>query len=144
MQNTTKVLPIEKIISILSYFTMGIVGVVWLIVAHFLKRKLRYFLLFNVVQSMLIAIILAILKLCLESIFYIFAKIPVLDVIAALINFIISVKLIRLSWLGLSFTMIEFFVFALILYVSIGIFLGKIFKIPFISTIVQRAVSQYQ
>ena len=55
--------PIEKIISVLSYVTMGIAGLLWLILAYFLKKKLRYFLMYNIAQSMIIAIILAIFKL---------------------------------------------------------------------------------
>ena len=44
--NSIKVSPIEKIISILSYFTMGIIGLVLLLIAHFAKKKIRYFLMY--------------------------------------------------------------------------------------------------
>ena len=68
LHNTSKVNLLEKIISVLSYITMGIVGLIWIIIAHFYKKSLKYFLMYNITQSMVIAIILAILKLFLIGI----------------------------------------------------------------------------
>ncbi len=140
--NNTNVLPIEKVISLLSYMSMGIIGLVWYIIALLLKRKLKYFLLYNISQSMIIAIILAIFKLFIDIILMLISKIPFLDFIVALFNLIISIKIIRFHTLGFSFTLIEFLVFLLLLYISIGVILGKIFYIPFLTKFMNKVIKQ--
>ena len=49
-QNNT-VYPIEKIISVLSYFTCGFVGLLYLIIALLQKQGLRSFLRYHVFMS---------------------------------------------------------------------------------------------
>ena len=105
--NSFKVSPIEKIISILSYITMGIIGLVWLLIAHFSNKKLRYFLMYNIVQSMIIAIFLAILKLILNIIFSILSIIPFINILAAKLNYLISVKIVIFPKQNLSFNLKE-------------------------------------
>ncbi len=141
--NSIKVTNIEKIISILSYITMGIVGLLWLIIAHIKNKKLRFFLMYNVVQSMVIAILLTIIKLCLDIILSILAKLPILDFIAAIIYYIISFKIIRFYSLGISFTAFELILFLLLIYIIIGIFLGRIFYIPYLSDFMNRTMKNY-
>ena len=87
--NSVKILPIEKIISILSYLTMGIVGLIWFIIAHFLKQKLKFFLMYNIAQSMVISIFLALIKIGLDIILSILAKIPFLRPIPSQANYIL-------------------------------------------------------
>ena len=143
LHNTSKVNLLEKIISVLSYITMGIVGLIWIIIAHFYKKSLKYFLMYNITQSMVIAIILAILKLFLDLILSIFGLIPVLSYIAAIFNYIISVKIIRIYGLGWSFTISELLVFILLAYIIVGIIVGRIFYIPALTTIMQKLMKKY-
>ena len=128
--NGLKVNLLEKIISILSYMTMGIVGLIWIIIAYANKKSLKYFLMYNISQSMVIAILLAILKLVLDIVLSILAVIPFLSYITAIFNYIISIKIIRIYGLGLSFTLFELLVFILLSYIIAGIFIGRIFYIP--------------
>lgn len=144
MQNNIKVLPIEKIISILSYLSMGIVGLLWIIFAHVLKTNLKYFLMYNISQSMVIAIILAIFKLLTSVVLSLISKIAFLDLIVALFNLIISVKIIKIHALGISFTLIELFVFILLAYICTGVILGRIFYVPILSKLMNKALSSYK
>lgn len=137
----TKVAPIEKIIAILSYYSMGIVGLIWFLIAHFTKNRVKPFLRYNIIQSMLISILLAIFHITLSIILSIFAIIPVLNVIAGQINFFLSFKLIKL--LGLSFSIIELFIFILLGYIVIGILLGRIFYLPFLTKVVKKIMTRY-
>ena len=102
--NNEPVLPIEKIISILSYLTMGIVGLVWLIIAYYIKKKPKYFLAYNIYQSIIISVFLAIFKLLIGLILSVIALIPFLDFIVALFNLIISLKIITLPIFHFSFS----------------------------------------
>ena len=69
MQPNSSISTLEKFISIVSYFTMGLFGLFWLILAYSVKKKLRYFLQYNIVQSLLISILLAIFNLLIDIIF---------------------------------------------------------------------------
>ena len=141
--NSVKILPIEKIISILSYLTMGIVGLIWFIIAHFLKQKLKFFLMYNIAQSMVISIFLALIKIGLDIILSILAKIPFLDYIAAIIYYILSYKILRIYLFNLSFTIPELVVVILIGYIITGILLGRIFYVPFLSDLMYKTMKNY-
>ena len=92
-----KIYPIEKIISVLSYFTTGIVGFIWFMIAYFNKTKVKPFLMYNIVQSVLIGIFLAIFNLATQLILLIFSKIKYLDYIAAKLYYnVLSFKIIKL------------------------------------------------
>lgn len=141
--NGLKVNLLEKIISILSYMTMGIVGLIWIIIAYANKKSLKYFLMYNISQSMVIAILLAILKLVLDIVLSILAVIPFISYITAIFNYIISIKIIRIYGLGLSFTLFELLVFILLSYIIAGIFIGRIFYIPMLTSLMQKLMKRY-
>ncbi|MCD7879522.1 MAG: hypothetical protein LUG16_06275 [Candidatus Gastranaerophilales bacterium] len=143
-QSNPRISSIEKIISILSYFTMGMVGLIWLIIAHILKRKLRYFLMYNISQSMVIAIILAIFKLFFDIILPLFALIPALDFIAAKLHLLLSFKILTISSLGLTFTIVQLLVFILLIYITAGILLNRIFYIPYLTDFMQKVMKSYE
>lgn len=142
-RNTGNIKPIEKIISILSYLTMGIVGLIWVIIAFVNKKTLRYFLMYNVSQSMVIAIILAIIKLLLDIIIPILWIIPIINYIATALNFIVSVKVVRLYFIGVSFTIFELFVFLLLTYIMAGVIFGRNFYVPVLTKLMQKAMRNY-
>lgn len=143
-RNNTNIMPIEKIISILSYITMGIIGLVWVIIAFVNKKSLRYFLMYNVSQSMVIAIILAIIKLLLDLIIPILWIIPIISYIATFLNFLVSVKVVTLHFLGVSFTIFELFVFLLLTYIILGVIAGRNFYVPVLTKIMQKAMKNYR
>ncbi len=142
--NVIKANLLEKIISALSYMTMGIVGLIWIIIAYSNKKNLKYFLMYNISQSMLIAVLLAIFKISLDIVLSILARIPVLSYIAAIFNYIISVKIIRIYGLGVSFTVFELLVFVLLSYIIVGIILGRIFYVPVLTSTMQKIMKKYR
>ncbi len=141
--NSNSVLPIEKIISALSYISMGIVGFIWIIIAYALKKRLKYFLMYNIVQSMIIAIFLAIFKLVIDIVLSIISLIPFIDFLAALLNIIISFKILSIPFLHMSFTLIELFIYSLLIYIICGIINGRIFYIPFLTPVMQKIMKSY-
>ena len=141
--NIGRVLPLEKIISVLSYSTMGMIGIVWIIIAYLLKKNLRFFLMYNISQSNLISILLAILKIALDIVLPILSSIPVLKYISAIFNYLISIKIIRLYPLGISFTILELIVFIILAYICIGVVIGRVFYIPVITNLMQKIMKRY-
>lgn len=143
MQHENNILPIEKIISVLSYATMGIAGLIWVIIAYICKRHIKYFLMFNITQSMVISIILAIVKLLVGLIMQLLTYIPFLNFISAILNYVLSIKIIRVYSLGLSFSLFEFFIFILLIYIIIGVCLGKIFNVPYLTKLINKVMKSY-
>ena len=141
--NYSKVLPLEKIISILSYMSMGIIGVLWIILAYVMKKNLKFFLMYNITQSMVISIVLAIVKLALDLILPILSVIPILSYISAIFNYLISIKLIRLYPLGISFTILELVVFVILAYICVGVLAGRIFYVPVLTNFMQKVLKNY-
>lgn len=143
MQHENSILPIEKIISVLSYATMGIAGLIWVIIAYICKRHIKYFLMFNITQSMVISIILAIVKLLVGLIMQLLTYIPFLNFISAILNYVLSIKIIRLYSLGLSFSLFEFLIFILLIYIIIGVCLGRIFNVPYLTKLINKVMKSY-
>ncbi len=139
--NYNHITPIEKIISILSYVTMGIAGVIWIIIAYVLKKKLTYFLMYNVAQSMLISILYAIFVILLGIIVKITYFIPFLIVIGTVINDFLSKKIVTLLWM--SFSVSQLLVAILLAYIIIGVIVGRIFYVPVLSNLMNKAMKSY-
>ncbi len=140
--SSSKIYLIEKIISVLTYITMGLAGLIWLMIAYFNKKKLKFFLMYNIVQSMIISIFCVAIKLIVDIILEIFARIPFLDFVAAIIYYVISFKIIRLSS-GLSFTFFQLILTILLGYIIAGIFMGRIFYIPVLSRFMNKTMQNY-
>ena len=121
---------------------MGLAGLIWLMIAYFNKKKLKFFLMYNIVQSMIISIFCVAIKLIVDIILEIFARIPFLDFVAAIIYYVISFKIIRLSS-GLSFTFFQLILTILLGYIIAGIFMGKIFYIPVLSRFMNKTMQNY-
>lgn len=141
--NSVKILPIEKVISVLSYLSMGIIGLIWFVIAYYRKQRLKFFLMYNIAQSMVISIFLALIHLMLDIILSIFAKIPFIDFIAAVIYYIFNFKILRIYFLNLSFTVPELLIVLLIGYIITGVILGRIFYIPFLTDLMSKTMKNY-
>ena len=61
-------LPLEKIISALSYLTAGVVGFIWLILGAILKLGLRPFLRYHIYQSIFLSFLFFIASIALSLI----------------------------------------------------------------------------
>lgn len=139
MQNNVN--SVEKTISVLSYLTMGIVGLLWIIVAYFVKKKIRFFLMYNIVQSMLISITLSFLGLLFDLFCSIFGNIKFLSPFIELLITLFVKKVVFIF--GLSFSLPEVFIFILFAYIISGICIGRIFKIPFLTNLMKKLTANY-
>ena len=139
--NYSQVLPIEKIISVLSYISFGIVGIIWLITAGLLKKRLRYFLMYNIVQSVVISVLYAFFNLLLDTIFKLLALIPFLGMIIAKLNLFLTQPLIKIFFM--SFSVIPLIITVLLIYIIVGVILGRIFYVPGLTSIINKAMKSY-
>lgn len=143
-RNYNNVMPIEKIISIISYFTMGIFGLFIVILAYFLKKNIKYFLMYNIAQSMLISVILAIISIILSLFIKILSLIPFLGFISTRLYLFMTNKILIIPVFNFSFTILQLITFIIILYICLGITAGRIFYVPCLTNIMKKAMQSYK
>ena len=132
MKPSSSVYPIERIISALTYLTTGFVGFIWLIIAAFMKKAVRPFLMYHILQSIFISIAYFIIVELYKLIYIIFAKIPLINTLFFMLDNIINGS----SSLLQGFSLFQVLVSLLYIYLIITSFLGMYSYIPFVSNII--------
>lgn len=124
--------PGEKIISAATYLTTGIIGFIWIIISHVSGSKIKPFLRFHIFQSIFLSILFYIFNLILHILVGIVVKIPLIGaMIYSAYFYIFDLKLI------FGYSIVDTFVFAIIIYLVISSLTGKEGKLPWVSNIVK-------
>ena len=127
------VYPIERIISSLSYLTAGMVGFIWLIIAALLKKSVRSFLMYHIMQSIFISIAYYIFIQLYKLVYIAFAKIPIINAFMFIIN---SILMSPIQYIfGLS--LLQAFTSSVIVYLVCTSFMGMYSYLPWISNIIK-------
>jgi len=142
--NGSKILPAEKVLSVLSYFSMGIIGIILCLIARMSNKKLRYFLMYNVKQSVIIGVFLFIFGISVHLIFYIISQIHFLDFLVAVLNLILFLKIVTIYPLGMSFSFFQLCVFLLLVYITLGVCLGRNFYIFYLTEMTRKMMKNYK
>lgn len=130
----TEPLLLEKVIASLSYITMGLVGFVWLLIGIFTKNNLRPYLKYHVFQSIFISIAYFLASALLGLIMSILSIIPFVNQLVLQITFYFNAPFI------VGFSVIQLAVYAVIAYLVITCWQGKLSYLPFISEIIDTNV----
>ena len=128
---------IERIVAALSYITVGFAGFVWLILGVFTKAQLRPFLQYHIFQSIFISIAYFIVVMVLGFFLNILSFIPLLNRIVAQLTFYLNAPLFG------NYSLIQTFVYGIIIYLTITSFMGQYSRIPWISDIIDQNVRRY-
>ena len=131
-------LPLEKIISGLSYLTMGLVGFVWLIIGAIMKLGLKPFIRYHIYQSIFLSFLFFIISLALSLVFGILSYIPFIGHLISTVTFLISTPLF------LSFSLLNILFILFITYLTVTAFAGKQTYIPWVSNIIRENVNYFQ
>lgn len=131
----------EKVISILSYFTMGAAGLIWIAAAFLFKKKLKPFLMFHAVQSIVIFIFLAVLNIAVRLMILVSDFMP--QFLKVIMQYIINLLTGRFFIFGMPFNVINAAVLLLLIYISLGAALGRIFYAPILTNIMKRLMRSY-
>lgn len=131
MNPKPKILISEKVLSVLSYLTFGIVGFLWIFLANIKKKKIKYFLSYHIYQSIFIAVLLTLINYLFSTLFFICSKIPFIGIVSATINYYLSVKII--SIFGFQSTLVYLAVMFLKIYLIVGVIMGRYLYIPFVT-----------
>lgn len=124
----------EKLVSALSYLTMGFVGFIYLIIVILTKRTLKPFLKYHIFQSIFISIGYYLLTIFIGLVCNILLFIPLINKITTMILYYTTINII----FGCS--IIGLFVYAVLFYLVITSFQGKYSYIPWVSDIIKMNV----
>lgn len=132
MKQSSSVNPLERVLAAASYLTAGMVGFVWWIVAILIKKRVKPFLIYHIMQSIFLSIAYFIFIELYKLVFIIFAKIPLINALMFFFNSLINNPL-PLFW-GLS--LLQVFTTAVLLYLATTSFMGMYSYIPWVSDII--------
>lgn len=138
--NGSGVVPAEKLIAVLSYFSFGIVGFAWIILGALMKQKLKPFLQYHIFQAIFIAFLFFILSHLLIFIVNILGYIPYLNAVILFITYALTVPLIAFAFIKLS--IVDILLLVLIIYLSLGASKGKYSYIPWVSDIIKYNIGK--
>ncbi len=121
---------IERIIASLSYLTVGFVGCAWLIISKFAGLRLTKFLTFHVFQSIFLSIGYVLLSFLITFIVQFLSIIPIVNKITMQVIFLLNMPIL------VGYSIIQIFIYGIMLYCIITSFAGKYTKIPYVSDII--------
>lgn len=123
---------IERIISALSYLTMGFVGFIWLIIALIRKTNLTTFLKYHIFQSIFISIGYVLLCLIFGFMLNLLSFIPLINILAAQIALFFNAPFI------FGYSIIQTAIYILLFYLAITSLMGIYSRIPWVSDIIEE------
>lgn len=123
--------PIERLLSAGTYLSVGFVGFVWLIIAALLRKQVRPFLMYHILQSIFLSFLFFIVSILAKLIYNIFAIIPFLNKLSTNIFLILNVPMV------FNLSIIQCFTTTIILYLAITSAIGLYSYLPWISDIIK-------
>ncbi|MCR5260936.1 MAG: hypothetical protein K6C94_03785 [Candidatus Gastranaerophilales bacterium] len=123
----------------LSYYTWGFAGLIYLIIALIRKQGLRPFLRYHVFMSIFLSILIFIVSNVLMFTIDILGYIPY---IKAIVFSITLLFLKPITFLGLSFSFVTLFIYGLLTYLAVGAVMGKYSYLPWVSKIISYNLRQ--
>lgn len=126
---------IERIISSLSYLTMGMAGFIWLIIGLFTNARLKPFLQYHIFQSIFLSLGFVVISMLIGWVSNILSVIPIINKIVAQITFLLNMPLF------FSYSLIQVVIYGFLIYLAVTSFMGKYSYIPWVSDIIEQNTS---
>lgn len=127
---------IERIVAALSYWTMGMIGFIWLIIGLFTKARLKPFLQYHIFQSIFISLGLAVLSIFVGFLSNILSVIPVINKIVAQINFLLNMPLI------FDYSIMQAVIYVFLTYLAVTSLMGRFSYVPWVSDVIDQNISR--
>ena len=122
----------DKIVSVLTYYTFGIFGLIWLVYAYLAKKSINSFCIFNIYQSIFISVILYIISLLWGIAIGFISVVPLIG------KFMVSLDIfINQTPMYFSFTLSGFVLMVFLSYLAVLSFLGRKPFVPYVSNIIR-------
>ena len=124
----------EKLVSALSYLSMGFVGFIYIVIIVLTKKNLKPFLKYHIFQSIFIYIGYYLLSVFVGLICNILLFIPFINKITTMLIYYLTIDVI------FGFSVIGLCCYAVLFYLVITSFQGKYSYIPWVSDIIKMNV----
>lgn len=127
---------IERIISALTYITVGFAGFVWIIVGVIVRKPLTKFLQFHIFQSIFLSILYFLLATLIRFADGLLVHIPFINILWRNIIAFFNVPIFGM------YSLIQAVVYGVILYLTVFSFMGLYARIPWVSDIIDQNVGR--
>ncbi len=121
----------DRIISSISYLTMGIFSIIWIIFVNLTKKRMTPFVVFNLYQAIFLSIALAIISMIYSIAINILVVVPILGTLVKKIDLFFNQ-----TPLYFGYTITGAVVTILLFYLIILCLIGRRPHLPYISNIV--------
>lgn len=133
MRNNFSVSIFDRLVSFISYLTVGWVGIFVLIIMYFRKRTPSRFLRFNVYQAIFISLLFFVISMGFELLFKFLSYIPFLNYLVAQISFLFNRPVL------FDYSAIQVFMIGLVFYMAGVSLLGRLPRVFWVSNIIDKS-----
>ena len=124
----------DRIISVRSYVTAGWVGLIYMVILHFMNKPASLFLRYNIFQSIFISFFYFLLCMIFGFISNILLQIPLINALVSWFILLFNRPVI------FEYSAIQSFVMGLFIYMSVVALLGKMPRVYWVSKIIDKSV----
>lgn len=127
---------IERIVSALSYITMGMAGFVWLIICALTKSNLRPFLRYHIFQSFFLVMGCFLLNIFTNLVVGILSVIPFINMLVYKLLFLFTAPI------AFGYSLVNLVILFTMIYLVITTLQGRYSYIPWVSNIIDSNVGR--
>ena len=127
---------IERIVSALSYVTMGMAGFVWLIICALTKSNLRPFLRYHIFQSFFLVMGCFLLNIFMNLVVGILSVIPFINMLVYKLLFLFTAPI------AFGYSLVNLVILFTMIYLVITTLQGRYSYIPWVSNIIDSNVGR--
>ena len=131
-QEQAKPYLIERIVAALTYPSTGIIGVIWLILGMITKSAPRKFTLYHIYQSIFLSIAFIVIDYLVRILVNMLSFIPFINRLVAQLLFLFNMPVL------LGYSVIQIFIYSLLIYLTVTAFMGMYSYIPFVSNNIKQ------
>ncbi len=124
---------LDRCISVLTYFTFGMAGFIWILIVHFSGAKLKNFVAYHIYQSIFLGLLLTVLTIFCGYVFGFLKLIPFLGNYIAKLMWLIEAPV----YSNFNYSIPFLLILAMQCYLCAGALLGKLSYVPYISNIIK-------
>ena len=129
-----KVKPIDKIVSAVSYITMGWGGLFYLIYMAFKRKPMTHFTRYNILQSIFVSFLYFILAFLFGALFNLLSYIPLINTLVAKLTLLLN------SEFMFNYSIIQIVTIGIVVYMTLFALLGRYPRIYIISGLIDKQV----
>lgn len=123
---------LDRLIAVFTYFSFGMVGLIWILICFFRKKELKPFTSYHIYQSIFLGVVLYVISILCDIAFGLMSNLPFVG------GFIKSVVVFFAgNPIYFGYSIVHLCVFVIICWLSLGALMGKYSYFPIISDVIK-------